>query len=237
MLDKTVEYLNINSQNIHHGIADLHIGYEYCGAKRQRVRIIDISDGERYASFLYKCLAPIPFRRYRSREEYLERAAVKGFHKKLLIFDGDIVGQIEYAPARFSGYPISDDNIVVMNCIWVLRKAKGHGLGRMLVEDMVRSEGNTANFATIALENHWSPWFKKSHMEKLGFKPVDKIKVKHKTKHREQVFSIWLMWMPIREKTKQPAWNREKLLEGVTFCLAHPLYCPQTWKGNILEMK
>jgi hypothetical protein len=43
------------------------------------------------------------------------------------------------------------------------------------------------------------------------------------------------MWMPTKEKTKQPAWNREKLLEGVTFCLAHPLYRPQTWKGNIFR--
>jgi GNAT superfamily N-acetyltransferase len=202
------------------------------------VRIIDITKGGRYAKFLYKCLAPIPFRQYRSRKEYLERTAAEGLHKKLLIFDGDVVGQIEYAPAGFSGYPINgDDVVVVMNCIWVLRRAKGHGFGRMLVEDMVRSEGNAAGFATIALENHWSPWFKKSHMEKLGFKPIDKINVKHKTKHRGQVFSIWLMWMPTKEKTKQPAWNREKLLEGVTFCLAHPLYRPQTWKGNILEME
>jgi hypothetical protein len=30
------------------------------------------------------------------------------------------------------------------------------------------------------------------------------------------------MWMQINEDAKQPSWNREKLLEGVTFCLAHP---------------
>jgi GNAT superfamily N-acetyltransferase len=199
------------------------------------VRIIDIAERESYEMFLYKCLAPIPFRQHRSRQEYLERTAVEGFHKKLLIFDGDVVGQIEYAPARFSGYPISGDDVVVMNCIWVLRRAKGHGLGRMLMEDMVRSERNAASFATIALENHWSPWFKKSHLEKLGFKPIDRIKVKHKTKHKDQAFSIWLMWMPTKENTKQPKWNRKKILEGVTFCLAHPLYRPQTWKGSMLE--
>jgi hypothetical protein len=124
-----------------------------------------------------------------------------------------------------------------MNCIWVLSRAKGHGFGKILVKDMVRREGDAVGFATIALENHWSQWFKRSHMEKLGFKPIDKIDVKHKTKHREQVFSIWLMWMQINEDAKQPAWNREKILEGVTFCLAHPLYRPQTWKENILEMK
>jgi hypothetical protein len=53
-----------------------------------------------------------------------------------------------------------------MNCIWGLKRAKGRGFGKMLVEDMVQSEGNAAGFATIALENHWSPWFKKGQMEK-----------------------------------------------------------------------
>jgi GNAT superfamily N-acetyltransferase len=110
------------------------MGHECCGS-RQQVRIIDIAKGGRYARFLYKCLAPIPFRQYRSREEYLERATPEGFHKKLLISNGDVVGQIEYAPARFSGYSISGDDIVVMNCIWVLKRAKGHGFGKMLVKD------------------------------------------------------------------------------------------------------
>ena len=81
------------------------MGHECCIGSRQQVRIIDIAKGGRYAKFLYKCLAPIPFRRYRSSEEYLERAAVEGFHKKLLILDGDVVGQIEYAPARVFRLP------------------------------------------------------------------------------------------------------------------------------------
>jgi N-acetylglutamate synthase-like GNAT family acetyltransferase len=159
--------------------------HKCCVGLRQQARIIDIAKDGRYAKFLYKCLAPIPFRQYRSREEYLERAATEGLHKKLLIFNGDVVGQIEYAPARVSGYTINGDDVVVMNCIWVLKRAKGRGFGRMLVEDMVQSERNATGFATIALENHWSPWFKKDQMGKLGFKPVDKINVKHKTKHRE----------------------------------------------------
>jgi len=167
----------------------------------------------------------------------LERATADGFRKRLLIFDGSVVGQIEYAPARFSGYPIRGDDVVVMNCVWVLRRAKGRGFGKMLVEDMVRSEGDATGFATIALEDHWSPWFKRSHIEKLGFKPVDEIRVRHKAKHQEHAFSIWLMWMPVKEKASPPKWDKKNLLEGVTFCLAHPLYRPQTWKGDILEMK
>jgi len=113
-----------------------------------------------------------------------------------LIFDGEILGQIEHAPAEISYYSIMRDNIIVMNCIWVLRKAKGHNFGKLLLQHMIKSERDAAGFATIALENHWSPWFKKWQMEKLGFKPLDSIEVTHKTKHDGQVFTINLMWMP-----------------------------------------
>ncbi len=201
-----------------------------------KIKIIDITKIGEYKKYLYRCLVG-PFRRYRKRIEYLKKAISKGFHKKLLIFNGEVVGQIEYAPAEASEYPIMGDNIIAMNCIWVLRKAKGHNFGKQLLEDMVKSEKDAAGFATIALENHWSPWFKKWQMEKLGFKPLDSIKVAHKKKRKGQVFSIHLMWMPTTKNAKPPAWNKQKLLEGVTFCLAHPLYRPQTWKGNILEAK
>jgi hypothetical protein len=179
----------------------------------------------------------MPFKRYSNRQEYLQKAIPKGFHKKLLIFNGKVVGSIEYAPAEASGYPIIGDNVIVMNCVWVLRNMKGHNFGKLLIEEMLKGERNVVGFATIALENHWSPWFRKSQMEKLGFKPLDFIKVRHKTKHETEAFCIYLMWMPIKEKARKPSWNKQKLLEGETFCLAHPLYHPQTWKGNMFEIK
>ena len=136
-----------------------------------KIKIIDITEISEYEKYLYKCLVPHPFRRYSKRKEYFEKAIPKGFRKKLLIFNGNVVGQIEYAPAEVSYYPIMGDNIIVMNCIWVLRKAKGHNLGKRLLQDIIKSEKDAVGFATIALENHWSPWFKKWQMEKLGFKP------------------------------------------------------------------
>jgi len=202
-----------------------------------QTKIIDITKIGEYEIYLYKCLAPVPFRRYGKRQEYLEKAIPKGFHKKLLIFNGEVVGQIEYAPAEVSYYPIMGDNIIVMNCIWVLRKAKGHNFGRQLLEDMIKSEKEAVGFATIALENHWSPWFKKGQMEKLGFTPLDSVKVAHKTKRKGQGFSIYLVWMPTTKNAKPPTWNKQKLLEGITFCIAHPLYHPQAWKGHIFEAK
>jgi hypothetical protein len=201
-----------------------------------KVKIVDIAQSAQYEKYLYKCLAPMPFRKYWKRHEYLKTAIPKGFHKKLLILDSEVVGQIEYAPAEVSGYPIKGKNIIVMNCIWVLRKAKGHNLGKQLLRDMIESEKDAAGFATIALENHWSPWFKKDQMEKLGFKPLDSIEVAHKTKHTGQRFRIHLMWLSTTRKASKPQWDKAKFLKGMDFCAAHPLYHPQSVKfKEILE--
>lgn len=192
--------------------------------------IVDITEDEKHVEYLYRCLVGPRSKRYKKRIEYLKEAIPKGFHKKLLIFNGDAVGQIEYAPAEASYYPINGDNIIVMNCIWVLRRARGHNFGKLLLKDMIASEKDAFGFATIALENHWSPWFMKWQMEKLGFKSIDFIDVVHKTKHKGQMFRINLMWMPIIENSKPPTWDKEKFLEGLTSCIAHPLYHPQTYE-------
>lgn len=177
-----------------------------------QIEIIDITENSEYERYLYRCLAPLPFRKYSRRQEYLENAIPKGFHKKLLIFNEQVVGQIEYAPAEASYYPITGDNIIVMNCIWVLRKAKGHSFGKQLLKDMMESEGDADGFVTIGLENHWSPWFKRWQMEKLGFTSLDSITVTHKTKHEEQPFKIHLMWLLATENARPPAWSKKELL-------------------------
>jgi hypothetical protein len=192
----------------------------------QEITILDITKNSKYKKYLYKCLAPMPFRKYKKRHKYLETAIPKGFHKKLLLLSGEIVGQIEYAPAETSGYPIEGD-IIVMNCIWVLRKAKGHNFGKQLLYSMIESEKNVTGFATIALENHWSPWFKKEQIESLGFKPLDSFEVIHRIKRKGEYFKICLMWLPTTKNAQAPTWNKKKLLQGEDFCMAHPLYHPE----------
>lgn len=191
------------------------------------IEIIDITENSEYERYLYKCLVPMPFRKYMKRHEYLEAAIPKRFHKKLLVLNGQVVGQIEYAPAEACGYLITGNDTIVMNCIWVLRKAKGRSLGKQLLTDMMKSEKNAVGFATIGLENHWSPWFKKQQMEKLGFKSLDSVRVMHKTKHKGECFKIHLMSLPTTENANLPTWNKSKLLEGEDFCRTHPLYHPE----------
>jgi GNAT superfamily N-acetyltransferase len=201
-----------------------------------QARTIEITKADEYEKYLRRCIVGPPSKQYRKRMEYLQKAIPKGFHKKLLLLNEQVVGQIEYSPAEVSYYPIMGDNVIVLNCIWVLRKAKGHDFGKRLLEAMIEGEKETSGFATIALENHWSPWFRKDQIEKLGFKPLDSISVVHKAK-RKQVFKIYLMWMPNAKNAKPPTWNQQKLLEGITSCTAHPLYHPQTYEPKQILQK
>jgi hypothetical protein len=189
------------------------------------INIIDVTKNAHFNEYyLYRCLSPIPFRLYKRRREYLELAIPRGLHKKILFLGDAAVGQIEYGPQETSPYPIYGENIVVMNCIWVLRRAKGYRLGQILIDDMKKSEFQADGFATIGLSNHWSGWLKKEHMEFLGFKSIDSIKVVHKVKHSDKPFEIHLMWLQNNVDAELPRWKIDELLKGVFYCMAHPLY-------------
>ena len=197
-----------------------------------KVKIVDVTRDSRYETLLYRCLAPAPFRKYGQRRKYLEEAVPRGFRKKILFYDCDAVGQIEYGPLEASYYPIRGRNIIVMNCIWVLRKAKGHRFGTRLMREMMEDEKDAAGFATIGLEGHWGPWLKVDQLKKLGFKSIDVFRVSHLTKHVGEPFTVHLMWLPRRSDAEQPTWDKRKLLEGVRWCIAHPLYHAEKVKSK-----
>jgi GNAT superfamily N-acetyltransferase len=199
------------------------------------VEIVDATINGAYEKFLYSCFV-LPFRNFRFRQEYLKVAVPKGFRKKILLWKGKSVGMIEYAPSEAAGYPITGKEVIVVNCIWVLRKAKGHGFGKLLLNAMMEDTKDASGYATIGLK-HWSPWFKVEQLEKLGFQSIDSINVKHKTKHTNESFTIHLMWLPNREDVEPPTWDKQKMLEGVKWCTAHPLYHPRTYgQKEILQM-
>ena len=188
------------------------------------IRFIDAVRSPEGEKHLYKCLAPHPYRRYRKRARYLEAAILIGLRKEILLLNGDPVGMIEYAPTGGSGYPISGPGVWVMNCIWVLRRAKGHGLGKMLMGRMFEAAEDAEGFATIALEGHPSPWLRLRHMEYLGFRPIESRRMRHKVKRPEVCFRTHLMWLPLEEGAEPPTMDWEEMLKGVDFCIAHPLY-------------
>jgi len=195
------------------------------------MRIIDITKTNKHEIYLYKCLAPIPSRKYKKRSDYLEEAIKKGFRKKIVALRGNVVGQIEYAPVAASGLPIKGNGFFVMNCIWVLRKAKGHDLGRVLINHVIKDikNKNPKGLVTLGIKGHPSPWLKEDQMKRLGFKVIDSIRIRHRVK-KWNPFVVYLMWLPLKKNVKKPILDKPGLLEGVDFCMAHPLYNPAALK-------
>lgn len=58
----------------------------------------------------------------------------------------------------------------------------------------------------------------------MALNPSISLMLKHKAKHTDRCFKIYLMRLPMNEKSSPPKWDKHTLLEGVGFCLAHPLY-------------
>jgi len=121
--------------------------------------IIDVIRNPEFKRFLYMCLFHTKeksisnnySKNFKERHDYLEFAIPRGYHMKILFWKGDHVGMIEYAPVEASGLSIIGRNVVVMNCIWVHRKAKGHNFGKRLIEEIIQSEKKAIGIATIGL--------------------------------------------------------------------------------------
>ncbi len=193
-------------------------------------RIVDVTLGGEHERHLHGCLAAFTkVRRYRKRTSYLAEAVGRGFRKHVLFMDGEDVGVIEYAPPGASPYPITGEDVVVMSCIWVKRKAMGRGFGSMLLGKMLEDARGAAGFASIALVDHPSPWLRLSHLERLGFTSIDSKKMRHKVKKPEQCFEVHLMWMPMSEEGAELEMDWREMLKGVDYCIGHPLYRAESW--------
>jgi hypothetical protein len=198
----------------------------------ESVKIVDIIHKSKYKRLLVRCIfhveKEIPlirvYQRNSERVAYLKSAIPKRYHMKVLFWKGNHVGMIEYGPPKASALPITGKNIIVMNCIWVHAKAQGNNFGKLLMTNMIESEKHAAGFATISLENYWMMWLQKQYMEKIGFKSIQSVTLKHKTYKKGHCFTIHLMWLPAIKNAPPPDWNESQLLHGVDFCNSHPLY-------------
>jgi hypothetical protein len=199
---------------------------------RSAVEIIDVTDNPKYRRLQVGCIfhekreTPLQHvcRLEKERVEYLDAAIPQGLRTKILFWRGDQVGMIEYGPPSGAGLPIFGDGIIVVNCIWVHRRAQGQHFGSLLMKDMRENQPHATGFATLALENYWMMWMRKSMMEQLGFRSIKSVRVKHKVYKRGHCFTMHLMWLPSTDAAEPPDWDESRLLYGVSCCRHHPLY-------------
>ncbi len=182
-------------------------------------RIAPASAEGPHSEFLTTCFLPnVITREDPVRGDYLRRSGRQGLRKLLLLLDGDIAGQIEFAPPEASGLPIEGPGVSVLHCLWVNDAYTGLTGGRMLLAACAEASG-AQSLATVAY-NSTLPWLPRSFFEKHGFVVVDQLETGRFFGNTPIV--AYLLWRPLGPEAKPPSWNRAQLLEGVEFCPRYP---------------
>lgn len=182
-------------------------------------RVVDASTDPRYAELRTMCfpqanIAPgDPV-----RTDYLRRRARRGLHKLVLLFEEQVVGQLEYATPEVSGLAIDGPGVAIIHCLWVIDAYTGLDGGRQLLAAAAESSG-ARSLATVAY-NAALPSLPRSFFERHGFAVVDQIDTGRFSGSTPIV--AYLLWRPLQADAPPPTWNRTQFLDGVEFCPRYP---------------
>jgi GNAT superfamily N-acetyltransferase len=95
-----------------------------------------------------------------------------------LLADGLVVGLLEYLPVEETLYPVAGDRFLFIDCLWVMPPYLGRGVGRSLVEGVIReARAERTGAAVIAWRGPepsptWS-YMPAAFFRKFGFEVVD----------------------------------------------------------------
>ena len=95
-----------------------------------------------------------------------------------LLSDGLVVGLLEYVPVEETLYPVAGDGHLFVDCLWVIEPYLGRGVGRSLVEGVVRvARARRLGVAVVAWRGaapteDWS-YMPASFFRTFGFDVVD----------------------------------------------------------------
>lgn len=115
---------------------------------------------------------------YKKKVEWIRRRFDEGLCIKLVSVDEGakrgfrIRGFIEYIPGEYSWRGISADGYMVIHCIWVVGRAKGHGFGSKLLEQCL-NDARSMNGVAVVTGRTWLP--RPELFVKGGFVKVDSL--------------------------------------------------------------
>jgi GNAT superfamily N-acetyltransferase len=95
-----------------------------------------------------------------------------------LLADGLVVGLLEYVPIEETLYPVEGRGYLFVDCLWVMRPYVGRGVGRALMDGVIRhARGNDSGVATVAWRgadpaHDWS-YMPAAFFRSFGFDAVD----------------------------------------------------------------
>ncbi len=113
------------------------------------------------------------------RRRYIDFGGERTSRDELtLLADGLVVGMLEYLPIEETLYPVEGRGYFFVDCIWVLPPFTGSGVGRALMEGVIRrarvAEGGVATIAWRGANpaDDW-PYMPEDFFRAFGFEVVD----------------------------------------------------------------
>lgn len=98
--------------------------------------------------------------------------------RKLIIRGKIPKGLIEYAPIEFAPEPITGENSLFINCVWVLPKFWNAGVARSLLERFIEDAKAYGGASVLAYEGDkwfgYFPYMPMNFFRKFGFREVDR---------------------------------------------------------------
>jgi GNAT superfamily N-acetyltransferase len=114
---------------------------------------------------------------YRDKIEWARERFKEGLRLRILLVNEEAKrgfrarGFIEYIPSEHAWRGIKADGYMVIHCIWVVGKNKGHGYGKKLLQACLKDARGMNGVVVMTSDKTWLP--KKDFFVKNGFEKVD----------------------------------------------------------------
>jgi ribosomal protein S18 acetylase RimI-like enzyme len=144
-----------------------------------RHEIVDVTDRNVDECSLFCLKSKSKEEGYRNKLVWFKKQYPKGLRYKLLrVYEGEKRGLssrgfIEYAPSEICWRGIDACGWMVIHCIWVVGRNKGHGFGSRLLEACIEDANDMNGVAVVTSSRNWLP--RPKLFLKHGFEKVDEI--------------------------------------------------------------
>jgi GNAT superfamily N-acetyltransferase len=206
-----------------------------CKVEDSRYRIVDINNSniDEYGIF---CLqSKKNTKGYKEKLEWTKQRFKEGLRLKLLLVNEGARrgfrrrGFVEYIPGEYAWRGIRAEGYMVIHCIWVIGKNKGHGYGTKLLQECLHDAKGMNGVVVMTSDKTWLP--KKDLFVKNGFEKVDSMPP-----------SFELYARRLSDKGRLPKFNPvpkgrlQKYSEGVTVFKSNQ--CPYTdgYTNTVIEI-
>ncbi|MGA2570723.1 MAG: hypothetical protein ABSF23_09405 [Terracidiphilus sp.] len=109
---------------------------------------------------------------YEDKLVWLESRFRQGLRLKMILKGGR--GFIEYIPGKYAWRGIVAPNYMVVHCLWVVGRAKGHGCGEALLDECIRDARDANLDGVAAVTAHKRIWHSETgYFLHRGFKLID----------------------------------------------------------------